>query len=93
MFSIGTCVNAIIGRMYFCANITQGEVLELTLSHIMSPASYAHILNQYFAHKIYKRRNSRVKIKMYSAGMLNDTKLSLDVVKTGVANMVRHSTS
>lgn len=69
------------------------KVIELRLSHIMSPTANAHFLYLYLADKIFERTNGRVKISVFSAGQLNEVKQAFDAVKTGTADIVHHSTS
>ena len=58
------------------------KVIELRLSHIMSPTANAHFLYLYLADKIFERTNGRVKISVFSAGQLNEVKQAFDAVKT-----------
>jgi TRAP-type transport system periplasmic protein len=67
------------------------KTIELKLSHLMSPGSNSDLLYQYFASKINERTNGRVKITIYSSGILNPPAQGLDAVKTGITDIVHHS--
>jgi TRAP-type C4-dicarboxylate transport system substrate-binding protein len=73
--------------------VQPGDVIELKLSHIMSPTANSHFLYQYLADEIYERTNGRVVISVFSGGQLNEVKQAFDAVRTGTADIVHHSTS
>jgi TRAP-type transport system periplasmic protein len=72
---------------------TSAKVIELKLSHVFSTTALSHAMYLRFADRISERTNGRVKITVYPAGILNEVKLAFDAVKTGVADIVHHSTS
>jgi TRAP-type C4-dicarboxylate transport system substrate-binding protein len=72
---------------------TTVNLIELKLSHVFSTTALSHAMYLRFADTIYERTKGRVKITVYPAGILNEVKLAFDAVKTGVADIVHHSTS